>query len=202
MRPDPSRDLGHGVVVTAADKGMPAWATGLTPEELVRRRPDLRSGGFLLPLLTADAEALDGNVAEMARFAEAHGAQLCPHGKTTMSPEVFRRQLDAGAWGITAATASQVRALRDFGVERILLANELLAPAGLDWVLGELDRDPRFEFWTYVDSPAGLAAAGAALERRGPGRELSLLVELGAAGARTGVRTVAEAVDLIVSEHR
>jgi D-serine deaminase-like pyridoxal phosphate-dependent protein len=81
-------------------------------------------------------------------------------------------------------------------VGRILLANELLDPAGLDWLLAELARDPRFEFCMYVDSPAGVAAAGAALDRREAGRPLDLLVELGVPGGRTGCRTVAEAVEL------
>jgi D-serine dehydratase len=35
--------------------------------------------------------------------------QLAPHGKTTMSPQLFRRQLDAGAWGLTFANVHQLR---------------------------------------------------------------------------------------------
>jgi peptide/nickel transport system ATP-binding protein len=40
------------------------------------------------------------------------GLDLAPHGKTTMSPQLFRRQLDAGAWGITFATVFQLRGRR------------------------------------------------------------------------------------------
>lgn len=192
MRPDPT----GRVRVLPTDKGLPPWAAGLTAGELAQRHPDVRSGGFLFPLLTADESALAGNIAAMAGYARDHDVLLCPHGKTTMSPELVRRQLDAGAWGITAATISQVRTFRAFAVGRILLANELVDPAGLDWVLSELDRDPGFELLLYVDSPAGLAAVGAALERRGLGRPVSLLVELGAPGGRTGCRTVDEAVEL------
>ena len=32
------------------------------------------------------------------------GVSFAPHGKTTMSPEIFRRQAEAGAWAITVAT--------------------------------------------------------------------------------------------------
>ncbi len=182
--------------VQPTDKGLPAWAVGRTLDELAQRRPNLRSGGFAWPLLTADRAALDGNIAAMASWVHQHDALLCPHGKTTMSPQLIGHQLDAGAWGITAATTSQVRTFRSFGVRRILLANELVDPAGLDWLLAELDRHPRFECFAYVDSPAGVAAARAALERRGTGRPIDLLVELGVPGGRTGCRTVAEAVDL------
>lgn len=190
------RSLDRSTVVLSTDKGMPAWAAGLSIDAVVRRGPRVGVDGFLLPLLTADAEALDGNVVEMAGWVSGHGALLCPHGKTTMSPQVIGRQLGAGAWGVTAATVSQVRTFREFGVDRILLANELVDPAGLDWLLAELDRDPSFEVFVYVDSLAGLAVAAEALARRGPGRALDLLVELGVAGGRTGCRTVAEAVDL------
>lgn len=190
MRPD------HAALVRGTDKGLPAWATGGSLAEFVARRPQLAEAGFLYPLLTCDASAVRANIAVMADYARERGALLCPHGKTTMSPELIDQQLAAGAWGITAATISQVRAFRSFGVGRILLANELVDPAGLDWLLAELDRDPDFDCYLYVDSLAGLAAARAALDRRGPDRELPLLVELGVPGTRTGCRTVAAAVEL------
>src|SRR3954454_8292312 len=182
--------------VRPTDKGLPVWATGLTLDEFARRGPDLRSGGFLYPLLAAVRAALDGHITAMAEYARQHDALLCPHGKTTMSPQVIQRQLDAGAWGMAAATISQVRTFRAFGVDRILLANELVDPNGIDWVLAELERDPGFEFFAYVDAPAGVDALRAALDRRGRGRPLQLLVELGVPGGRTGCRTIPEAVDV------
>ena len=195
MSPEQPEHRGQGAVLPT-DKGLPAWATGLNLAELARRRPTLVDGGFLYPLLTADATALTANIDAMAGYARARGAELCPHGKTTMSPELFRRQLDAGAWGLTAATVSQVRAYRSFGIDRVLLANELVDAAGLDWVLTELDRDPRFDFYAYVDSLAGVERLQAGLARRGPGRPLQVLVELGVPRGRTGCRTVTEAVQV------
>ena len=188
MNPDPSGR------VRPTDKGLPAWASGLTPAEFAVRRPNLADAGFLYPVLTADETALTANIEAMAGYVRQRGALLCPHGKTTMSPELIRRQLDAGAWGVTAATISQVRAFRSFGIGRVLLANELVDPAGLDWVLAELDADPAFDFYAFVDSLAGVAAARDALARRGRGRELQLFVELGVPGGRTGCRTVADAL--------
>jgi D-serine deaminase-like pyridoxal phosphate-dependent protein len=46
-----------------------------------------------------------------------------PHGKTTMAPTLWRRQLDAGALGITLATMGQVRTARSLGVDSVMLAN-------------------------------------------------------------------------------
>jgi D-serine dehydratase len=42
--------------------------------------------------------ALDNNLTAMAEYCARYGARLAPHGKTTMSPQLFQRQLDAGAW--------------------------------------------------------------------------------------------------------
>ena len=53
--------------------------------------------------------------------------QLAPHGKTTMSPQLFGAQLANGAWGITLANAIQVQVAHRFGVRRVLLANQLVA---------------------------------------------------------------------------
>lgn len=67
-------------------------------------------GGVSLPAAVVHEGPLLHNVAWMQRFAEAHGARLAPHGKTTMTPALFHRQIQAGAWGITLATAPQCRA--------------------------------------------------------------------------------------------
>jgi D-serine dehydratase len=73
-----------------------------------------------------------------------------------MSPQLFARQLDGGAWGITLATATQVLTAYGFGVRRNLLANQLAALAEIR-VLAELLRDdPTFELYVVVDSDAGI----------------------------------------------
>ncbi|HKN56101.1 MAG TPA: amino acid deaminase, partial [Amycolatopsis sp.] len=123
---------------------------------------------------------------------------LAPHGKTTMAPQLFARQIEHGAWGLTAANAGHLRIYRAFGVSRILLANQLLDPAGLRWLATELDADPKFEFVCWVDSVRGVELMTEALT--GAARPVDVLVELGAEGGRTGVRdtetalAVAEAV--------
>ncbi|MGN6190566.1 MAG: hypothetical protein ACTHM4_00305, partial [Rhodanobacteraceae bacterium] len=79
-----------------------------------------------LPAAVVFDTALAHNIAWMQRFADDHGAQLAPHGKTTMTPALFRRQLDAGAWGITLATAVQCAAAFEHGTTRLLMANQLV----------------------------------------------------------------------------
>lgn len=175
-------------------KGLPDSATGRTVGELADARLDLFADGFTGPLLTLDAAALEHNMATMASWCAAHGLSLMPHGKTTMAPQLFARQLELGAWGITAANVGQVRIYRGFGVRRVQMANELVDPAGLRWVAAELARDPDFDFTCWVDSVAGVGLMDSVLRPVGPARPVDVLVEVGGVGARCGVRDVAEAV--------
>lgn len=107
---------------------------------------NLLAGDLPLPAMVLKEGALAHNAALMARWCREHGVLLCPHGKTTMAPQLFKRQLDAGAWGMTAATVSHVRIYRAFGVGRVLLANELVEPVALRWLSAELAQDPAFDF--------------------------------------------------------
>ncbi|MGI8332674.1 amino acid deaminase [Actinomadura scrupuli] len=173
-------------------KAIPAAAHGATAAEYAAARPSLEEFGT--PLLTLDAGALDHNIASMAGWAAAAGVRLAPHGKTTMAPALWQRQLDAGAWGITLANLPQLRVARAFGVRRLLLANTLIDPAGLAWVSAELDRDPDFEFTSWVDSARSVELMGTALRAAGARRPVDVCVELGGPHGRTGVRDDDEAL--------
>ena len=145
---------------------------------------------LLLPAMVLHASALEHNIAAMAAYCAERGLLLAPHGKTTMAPQIFAAQLDAGAWGMTAATAGQAQVMRAFGVGRIVIANELVDPGALQWAARELDVDPAFELLALADSVAGVARMDRLLGEAGAGRPLDVLVELGVAGRRAGARTV------------
>jgi D-serine dehydratase len=146
------------------------------------------------PVAVLKISALHHNLQWMRRFCDRYGAQLAPHGKTTMSPQLFSAQLANGAWGITLATVAQVQTAFRFGVRRVLLANQLVAPADIKAVVALMRQDPGFEFFALVDSGAGVARLSQATRRLGLERPLPLLVELGLAGKRAGCRTMDEAL--------
>jgi D-serine deaminase-like pyridoxal phosphate-dependent protein len=174
-------------------KGLPPDAAGLTVGELADQRRTLTDGGFTTPLLVLSADALDHNLDVLERWTTEHGLAFAPHGKTSMAPQLFARQLERGAWGITVALPHQVRVCRAFGIPRIFLANELVDPAALRWLGAELDADPGFEFVAYVDSVRGVRLMEEVLLAAGVRRRVDVVVELGAgAGARTGARTEAD----------
>ncbi|WP_328553718.1 MULTISPECIES: amino acid deaminase [unclassified Streptomyces] len=172
-------------------KGLPPDVDGLSVGELAGRRLNLFTDGFTTPVLALSAERLTHNLELMETYATRHGLAFAPHGKTSMAPRLFWRQIEHGAWGITLAVPHQVRVAREFGIDRIFLANELVDPAALRWIAAELAADPDFRFVCYVDSVRGVELMDAAL--RGCARPVDVVVELAAgAGARTGVRTEAE----------
>jgi D-serine dehydratase len=155
---------------------------------------------LLLPAMVLHRSALEHNIRVMAAYCAERGLLLAPHGKTTMAPQIFAAQLAAGAWGMTAATAGQAEVMRAFGARRIVIANEVVDAGALRWVARELDADPGLELFVLADSVAGVERMDRLLGEAGAGRPLDVLVELGVAGRRAGVREgagargVAEAV--------
>ncbi|MFD5103063.1 amino acid deaminase [Streptomyces albidochromogenes] len=174
-------------------KALPPDAEGLTVGELAAERRNLFTGGFTTPVLALSAESVEHNLALLETYAERHGLAFAPHGKTSMSPQLFARQLERGAWGITAAVPHQARVYRAYGIQNIFLANEVVDAVALRWVASELDADPGFRFICYVDSVRGVELMDEALRAAAASRPVDVVVELGAGeGARTGARSAAD----------
>ncbi len=164
------------------------------PLQAVRERGWSALGGdFMLPVMVLKDSALRHNNELLASFCRQHNMSLAPHGKTSMAPQLLKMQFEAGAWAVTAATMSQVRIWRHFGVNRVILANELVEPASIHWIASELGGHPDFEFFCLVDSIAGAQLLESTLAKATADRRLNVLVELGVAGGRTGGRTLEEA---------
>jgi D-serine dehydratase len=178
----------------AGTKGIPLDFVGVNLDDFVRSEPSVFDGGLSMPALLLREQALALNIKTMAEYAKSSGALLAPHGKTTMAPQLFARQIDAGAWAITVATPSQLRVARRFGVQRLFLANQLIDEAALRWLCEELERDPGFEFICLVDSAAGVQWLQRRLRRFGAARPISVLLEIGYEGGRCGTRDLPQAV--------
>ena len=63
---------------------------------------------------------------------------------------MFSRQIRDGAWAITAATVWQASAMRSCGVERVIIANQVVTPGEIEWLARARDED--FDVYCYVDS--------------------------------------------------
>ena len=178
------------ITVDTATKGFGPGHVGRTVADLVAAGTTIAD--LPTPLLTLDAAAVEHNIAVMGAFTAAHGVELAPHGKTTMSPALWHRQLAAGAYAITVATAWQLRVAAAAGVRRILHAGAMLDPRDLRAVATLLDADPDSDVLVWADSPEAVALTASGYPR--DARPLSVLVDRGGPGARTGARTLDQAV--------
>ncbi|WP_051941108.1 alanine racemase [Phaeacidiphilus oryzae] len=156
--------------------------------------------GVATPALVVDADVLDRNIARMARAAAEGGCALRPHAKTHKCPEIARRQLDAGAVGLTVATIGEAEVFARSGVaEDLFIAYPLWLDeskaARLRALAGEVA-----ELRVGAESVEGARRLGAALRGAGgPGGNVRVMVEVDSGHHRTGVadpaaaRAVAEA---------
>jgi D-serine deaminase-like pyridoxal phosphate-dependent protein len=146
------------------------------------------------PALVLHEEQLVQNITTMADYCRRHRVELAPHAKTSLSPQLIRRQMDAGAWGATAATAAQVRGLLAIGVPRILLANLLVDPVAIRWIVTHVLGEKDTGFCCYVDSVASVELLDRECGQGGPADPLDVLLEVGYVGGRTGVRSLEESL--------
>lgn len=172
-------------VVSPLSKGIGFLDRPIEPEAVAALGWNLLKEDLSLPCAVLYEERLQHNLEWMQRFIDAYGLQLAPHGKTTMAPKLFQMQLKSGAWGITVATAQQCLVAWKHGVKRVLMANQLLGKQNMATIARALE-DEEFDFYCLVDSAQGVEQLGRFFV--GQGQRISVLLEIGVSGGRTGVR--------------
>lgn len=182
--------------VDGTTKGLPPTLSPMAFGDIGQQGWNVLHEDTAFPVAVLKKSALAGNREWMKAFLRTTGARIAPHVKTTMSPQLFRTQLEDGAWALTAATANQVAVLKAFGVPRILIANQLVGRQNIALIFDELERAEGAELIVIVDSVATLDALMQGSEGRALQRKLGVLLEVGAQGGRTGVRDTVVAAEL------
>jgi D-serine dehydratase len=182
------------VTFSGLTKGLPPTLDSIALSEIGTKDWNILREDVPLPAAILRASALDQNSKIMREFLDSSGAWLCPHGKTTMSPQLFQRQMEDGAWGLTVATPQQLRVARHFGYKRIVLANQLMGKPAIRYVLDELRDDPEFDFYCLVDSIDGVNQLVDQIRVPQVRRPLQVLLEIGSPGQRCGCRTKEDAL--------
>lgn len=172
----------HAAPCRAADIGQKGW--------------NVLADDLAYPLAVIRRSALAHNIAWMQDYARRKGVTLAPHGKTTMSPELFAQQLAGGAWGLTFATIYQLAVGVEAGARRAIIANQVVCDADLDGLEMLLAGRGDLRVWFLVDSIAQLSLIEDWAKRRQSRRRFDVLVEIGIPGQRTGCRTLEEALAL------
>jgi D-serine deaminase-like pyridoxal phosphate-dependent protein len=152
-----------------------------------KRREEL-----VTPALVLDIDAAQRNIDHMASELKQLGrATIRPHYKTHKSPDLARRQLRAGAAGLSMATVWEAAVLAGAGMDDLFVVNTVAHPAKLR-TLAELARDHRI--LVAVDEAANAAAHSAAAVAAGS--TLGIMVEVDTGMDRCGVDTAAECLAL------
>src|SRR5689334_1840133 len=125
----------EGGLLDGRTKGMPGGLQPFALSTIASKHWNVLAEDLTLPLCVLHQSALDHNASWMRAFLGASNAVIAPHGKTTMSPQLFRRQIDDGAWAITVANAQQAQVARYYGFQRIVLANQLVGKQFVRFVL-------------------------------------------------------------------
>jgi D-serine dehydratase len=173
-------------------KGLPLDGSIRCVGDLAGRGLNLLRGDFPMPVAVLKHSALVNNLTQMQAYIERVGAKLAPHAKTTMCPQLFARQLDHGAWGLSVATMTQFKLCHDFGVSRLILANQLVGRSEITALARLWAQTPSRAYYVLVDCLEGAKAISDGFGLCPGAPPARLLIEMGMPHARCGVRTLEE----------
>ena len=143
------------------------------------------------PALILDLDILEENIQTMAAYFAARPQKLRPHFKTPKTPEIARRQLAAGAIGITASKLGEVEVLARAGLGPVLLANQI---AGRDKIDRFFKAAAQISLIGTIESEFNVREFEAGAKRAG--RAPDVIIEVDTGMHRCGTETPEETVEL------
>ena len=146
------------------------------------------------PALILDLPAFERNVARMAALAAGRGMALRPHAKTHKCVEIARRQIAAGALGVSCTVLREAEVMVAGGIPGVLLTSPVVTPTHIKRLIAIAQCAGAGNLMVVCDHPANakaLSRAAAALKF-----PLGILVDFSSGYHRTGVATEAAAVAL------
>ena len=171
-------------VIEGKFKGFPIDSYGKTLEQFLATKPNLFTANFQFPIMVLKEAAIKNNIAQMMSFCNSVDAQLAPHVKTTMSPQLAQMQVAAGATALTVANFWQGRIFLKHGFKNLIIANEVLDPTAIAEI-AKINKQKQAEIIFYVDSILALEI----IQKHTPSEgEQNLFIEIGTENGRGGVR--------------
>jgi len=134
------------------------------------------------PAVVVDLDVLERNIRSMAERALESGVRLRPHAKTHKVLEVGRKQLAAGAPGLTLAKTGEAEIFAAAGFTDLFLAYPIVGEEKARRLLALSDR---CDIAVGVDSIDGALSLDRAF--RAASRRLGVLLEIDCGLQRTGV---------------
>lgn len=148
------------------------------------------------PALLIDLPAMARNIERMAAFAKSRGVALRPHVKTHKSIEIARRQVAAGAVGVSCVTLGEAEVMVDGGIRGVLITSPLVTPSKIARLVKLADRAVPGGVMVVVDDARNAEELAKAATAAGLLHPLHVLVDFGAGYNRTGVNSEAQVLEL------
>jgi D-serine dehydratase len=184
-------------LVDPLTKGIPAGSGALELREVAARRWNLLEGDLPAPVAVLRKSALDHNGRWMRKLLDRFGLQLAPHAKTTMTPHLWAQQAAQGCWGLTVATEQQAEVAVTFGCRNLLIANQVTGRAQVRGIVELLREVAGLNLYVFVDSLDGLKALSDDVAACKTEQPVNVLLEVGFARVRTGLRDMAQVGKLL-----
>ena len=143
------------------------------------------------PALILDLGIAEENIRAMSAYFAARPQKLRPHFKTPKTPEIARRQLAAGAIGITASKLGEVEVLARAGLGPVLLANQIAGANKIDRFFAAA---AKIELIGTVESAFNVRELEAGAARAG--RSADVIIEVDTGMHRCGTESPEETIEL------
>jgi D-serine deaminase-like pyridoxal phosphate-dependent protein len=181
-----SSSIPNSELISIFHKGMPIASQGESIKDFLATNKKLFTADFQFPIMVLRESALEHNIQRMASYCKSLGFELSPHVKTPMAPKIAKRQIDAGAWGLTIANFNQASIMLASGFTRLIIGNEIMEPTSIAEI-AKINGSGAGDIIFYIDSLAGLEIAQKAITEVSNAK-LNILLEIGAVGGRGGIR--------------
>ena len=150
------------------------------------------------PALLVDLDVMEANIAHVADACRAQGVAWRPHVKSHKTIEIARKQIAAGAIGVTCAKLGEAEVLAAAGILDILIANQIVGPIKVRRLMA-LPREA--DVIVSVDSAENVAELAEAA--KAAGRTQRVVIEVNTGMNRAGVEPGAPVVALadVIARH-
>jgi D-serine deaminase-like pyridoxal phosphate-dependent protein len=143
------------------------------------------------PVPVVDIDRLEANIARLQAYLDGHKIANRPHVKTHKIPAIARRQMDAGAVGITCQKVSEAEVMAEAGLDDIFIPYNIIGEGKLKRLM---ELAARVNLSVTADSAYTVHGLSEAAQQAG--LTLTVLVECDTGLQRCGVQSPQEAADL------
>lgn len=161
---------------------------------------NLSKSNLPTPALLLDLDLFEGNVKAMADHCRNAGCGYRPHAKTHKCPEIAKRQIAAGALGISVATVPEAETMVASGLTGVLLTSPIIEPAKIARMVKLIKLSGSVMLSVGHPREVELLAEAASAA----GVNVNVLVDVDIGDRRTGILPGQPAVELtqLIAKHK